>query len=158
MNVEPSDSQAQSKTYTAYDTLKNMASFNNEEIHKLSLKVQETQTQSQEVTHCEEKESSSSKEPLASSSNANTSLSLDNKREVPTIHDRTTLLGSEEFSTVNLDSTNDLKEDIEQSRNIGSAVTHITQVQVHSNMIQLLHFFLKAVLLGIYILLKWDVI
>ena len=64
MNVEPSDSQAESKSHTAYETLKDMASFNNEEPHKLSLKVEETQTQSQEVTHYEEKESSSPKKPL----------------------------------------------------------------------------------------------
>ena len=143
MNVEPSDSQAKSKSHTAYETLKDMASFNNEEPQKLSLKVQETQTQSQEVTHCEEKESSSPKNPLASSSNADTLFTLDNKREVPTIHDKTVLMGSEEFSASNLDSTNNLKEEIEQSRNIGSAVTHTTQVQVHSNMIQLLHFFFE---------------
>ena len=143
MNVEPSDSQAESKSHTAYETLKDMASFNNEEPHKLSLKVEETHTQSQEVTHYEEKESSSPKKHSASSSNANTSLSLDNKREVPTIHDKTVLMGSEEFGAANLDSTNNLKEDIEQSRNIGSAVTHTTQVQVHSNMIQLLHFFFE---------------
>ena len=130
-NVQSSDCLAKSKSHTAYGTLQSLTDSNSEAIKKPSYKIKENETQSQEVTQYGEKESPSLQSSLLPIVNANTVLSLDAGHEAPAVHKRTILIGTEELKVANLEKSNDLKPKIEHSREIGSAITHTTQTQVH---------------------------
>ena len=157
-NVQSLDCLAKSKSHTAYGTLQSLTDSNSEAIKKPSYKVKENETQSQEVIQYGEKESPSLQSSSLPIVNANTFLSLAAGQEAPAVHKRTILIGTEELKVANLERSNDLKPKIEHSREVGSAITHTTQTQVHLKHLSLsskvLLSFCHELFLGNYLVCK----